>query len=226
MEIEPVAHIYTPFPEKFGIPRQSGLAPSAEGRIVFTPKYRQPDSVRGLEEYSHLWIIWDFSENHKSGWRATAAPPKLGGRKRVGVFACRSPFRPNPLGLSCVTIKEVVPDTEEGPVIIVGGVDMLDGTPVFDIKPYLPYSDAHPEAKGGFSSDGEHRLQVVFAEEIAAEIGEEKLTSVEDVLKADPRTAYIHDPERLWGVSYDGMNIRFTVDGEVLTVREVWDEKK
>ncbi|MBR5420843.1 MAG: tRNA (N6-threonylcarbamoyladenosine(37)-N6)-methyltransferase TrmO [Lachnospiraceae bacterium] len=221
MQIEAIAHIHTSFPEKFGIPRQSGLVPEAEGRIVFAPKYRQPDALRGIEEYSHLWLLWDFSENHKKDWAATVAPPRLGGRERRGVFATRSPFRPNPLGLSCVELKAVLSE-EEGPVLLVSGVDMLDGTPIYDIKPYLPYADAHPEARGGFTDALRgHVLSVEFPEELRSGLSEKTYAALCGILSQDPRTAFIHDEERIWGISYEGLNVRFTVDGDKLKVVEL-----
>ncbi|MCR5250788.1 MAG: tRNA (N6-threonylcarbamoyladenosine(37)-N6)-methyltransferase TrmO [Lachnospiraceae bacterium] len=219
MEIEAIAHIHTGFPEKFGIPRQSGLVEEAEGRIVFVPKYRQPDALRGIREYDYLWLIWDFSENHRTEWCATVAPPRLGGRERVGVFASRSPFRPNPLGLSCVKIREV---DEEACEITVSGVDMLDGTPIYDIKPYLPYADAHPEARGGFSDvTKEHALSIRIPAELEEKLTPEERAAVTGILKQDPRTAFIHDEERVWGVSYGALNVRFRVRGGEAEICEI-----
>ena len=223
MNIEPIAHIYTGFPEKFGIPRQSGLVAGAMGRIVFEDGYRRPDALRGLEEYSHLWLIWDFSENHRKGWNATVAPPRLGGKERVGVFASRSPFRPNPLGLSCVRLERI----DEDGSVIVSGVDMLDGTPVYDIKPYLPYADSHPDAKGGFIDRvGFRQLNVAIPEELLEGVDEKTAAAIKDILKQDPRTRHIHDEERIWGISYGGYNIRFTVKDDELEVKEIQPFKK
>ncbi len=221
MELKPIARIRTGFSEKFGIPRQAGLAPDALGRIVFEEGFRDPAAVRGLEEFSHLWLIWDFSENHRESVSLTARPPRLGGQTRLGVFATRSPFRPNPLGLSCVRLLGLVRE-KEGIELEVGGVDMLDNTPIYDIKPYLAYSDAHPEARGGFTDRtrmGE--LEVLIPEEQSRGLSPRTLLGIEEILRADPRTAYLHDEERLWGLSYEGMNIRFIVRGNRLEVKEI-----
>ncbi len=218
MNIEPIAHIRTDFPEKFGIPRQSGLVRGAAGRIVFEQEYRHPDALRGLSEYSHLWIIWDFSQNHRQGFNATVAPPRLGGKERVGVFASRSPFRPNPLGLSCVKLEGV----DEDGSILVSGVDMLDGTPVYDIKPYLPYADSHPEAKGGFTDRvGFNELTVNIPDRISRSLDGRDLENIRDILKQDPRTRHIHDDERIWGISYSRYNIRFKIAGDRLDVIQI-----
>lgn len=222
MEIEPIAYIHTDFPEKFGIPRQSGLAKEARGRIVFVPEYRHPDALRGLTEYDYLWLIWDFSRNHREGWAATVTPPRLGGKERVGVFASRSPFRPNPLGLSCVRLDEVTETEKEGTVISVSGVDLLDGTPIYDIKPYLPYTDAHPNAAAGFSDRTAGRgLAVEISAEMEAEIRPELRDTIRSLLAQDPRTAFIHDDGRIWGMRYAEYNIRFTVHDGILSVCEV-----
>lgn len=218
MNIEPIAHIRTDFPEKFGIPRQSGLVRGAAGRIVFEQEYRHPDALRGLSEYSHLWIIWDFSQNHRQGFNATVAPPRLGGKERVGVFASRSPFRPNPLGLSCVKLEGV----DEDGSILVSGVDMMDGTPVYDIKPYLPYADSHPEAKGGFTDRvGFNELTVNIPDRISRSLDGRDLENIRDILKQDPRTRHIHDDERIWGISYRRYNIRFKIAGDRLDVIQI-----
>lgn len=217
-----IAIIQTDFPEKFGIPRQSGLVKGLKGRIVFLPEYRSPDAVRGLEEFSHLWLLWGFSKAIRKDWSATVAPPRLGGRVRMGVFATRSPFRPNPIGLSSVKLESIEMDEKLGPVIHVSGIDMLDGTPIYDIKPYLPYADCHPEALGGFASTvKEHQLKVIFPEDLLGKIAKEEQDNVIQILKQDPRTAYIHDDQRVWGVAYGIYNIRFTVKGDQLTVQEV-----
>ncbi len=219
MEIEAIAHIHTGFSEKFGIPRQSGLVEETVGRIVFEPAYRHPDAVRGIEQYSHLWLLWDFSENHRNGWNATVTPPKLGGKERVGVFASRSPFRPNSIGLSCVRLIGTEKDENDGTVLLVSGADMLDGTPIYDIKPYLPYADAHPDAKGGFGEENKDRLlKVEAADEIKESLGPEMFETVSRLIALDPRTAFIHDEDRIWGIAYEGLNIRFSVSGDTATV--------
>ena len=217
-----IAKIYTDFPEKFGIPRQSGLVPDTPGRIVFEPAYRSPDAVRGLEGFSHLWLLWGFHRAVRSGWSATVKPPRLGGQVRMGVFATRSPFRPNPIGLSSVRLESVVIDDRLGPVITVSGVDMLDGTPIYDIKPYLPYADCHPDAKSGFVDQvARPLLEVVFPQPLLEKLPAALRKSAKDLLAQDPRTAFIHDETRVWGVAYAGYNLRFTVQGRVLTVCEV-----
>lgn len=214
-----IAKIATDFPEKFGIPRQAGLVEGLKGRIVFMPEYRNPEAVRGLMDYSHLWIIWDFSKAHKDNWAATVTPPRLGGRTRMGVFATRSPFRPNPIGLSCVRLEKIIYDEQLGPVIGVTGVDMLDGTPIYDIKPYLPYVDSHPDAIGGFGSMvADYKLVVHFPQHLLELIREEERDNVVKLLEQDPRTAFIHDEERIWGVYYSDYNIKFLVSGEQLEV--------
>ena len=222
MEIRPIAYIHTDFPEKFGIPRQSGLVPEALGSISFTEEFRDPEAICGLEEYSHLWLIWDFSENHREKVQLTVRPPRLGGAKRIGVFASRSPFRPNPLGLSCVTLVEVRAKTENGPCLIVSGVDMLDKTPIYDIKPYLPYADAHPEAREGFTAGLQKTIErVEFENDTDRLLGEKDRLAVKQILLTDPRTAYIHDEDRIWGIRYGSCNIRFQVRGGVAFVKEV-----
>lgn len=222
MELKQIATIHTDFREKFGVPRQSGLIEDLKGKIVFLPEYRHPDSVRGMEGFSHLWLLWEFSLSHKTGWAATVAPPRLGGKTKMGVFATRSPFRPNPIGLSCVKLEKVEIDPLDGPVIYVSGIDMVEGTPIFDIKPYLPYVDSHEDAVGGFGDQVyDHRLSVDFPEELEALIDEEDRIAVREILAQDPRTAFIHDEERVWGVTYKNYNVRFLVKKGVLTVVEV-----
>jgi len=222
IELKPIAIIKTDFPEKFGIPRQSGLVEGLRGKIIFLPEYRNPEATRGLEGYSHLWLIWEFSKAVRKNWSATVAPPRLGGRKKMGVFATRSPFRPNPIGLSSVKLESIEMDEKLGPVITVSGVDMLDGTPIYDIKPYLPYTDSHPDAKGGFAVDvEEHRLIVEFPNYLLQMIDRKERRTVVEILEQDPRTAFIHDEDRVWGVSYGIYNIRFTVKEDTLTVCEV-----
>lgn len=219
MTLKIIADIRTDFPEKFGIPRQSGLIEGLKGRIIFRPEFRTPDAVRGIEGFSHLWLLWGFSKVTRSGWSATVAPPRLGGKKKMGVFATRSPFRPNPIGLSSVKLERVEIDEQLGPVLHVSGIDMLDGTPIYDIKPYLPYSDCHTDAVGGFGSEvKEHKLKVVFPEEYLNVFPECERENIIAILEQDPRTAYIHDEEREWGVAYAGYNVIFYVVGDTLTV--------
>ena len=217
--IKPIAKIFTDFPTKFGIPRQSGLGGKLEGEIVFEPEYRNPDAVRGLEEYSHIWLIWEFSESVRSGWSATVRPPRLGGNTRVGVFATRSPFRPNGIGLSCVRLKRVELTEKEGPVLTVLGADLMNNTPILDIKPYIPLTDCHPDASEGYTKETrKHALQVEFPEALLARYPEEKRKAAEAVLAQDPRPGYSSDPERIYGVTFAGYDIKFRVKDGVLTV--------
>ena len=222
MTIEPIAYIRTEFPEKFGVPRQSGLAESLTGRIVFEPEYRNAEALRGLDDFTHLWLIWEFSANRKAAgeWQPTVRPPRLGGNQHMGVFATRSPFRPNPLGLSCVELDNIVFDAAEGPVIVVKGADLMDGTPIYDIKPYIKYADSRPEAICGYvDSLEESRLDVVIPESIAAQINDKaKLQALMETLKLDPRPSYHNDPARIYGLSFSGYNVRFTVSDTVLTI--------
>lgn len=221
MNIEPIAHIRTDFPEKFGIPRQSGLA-RTRAEIVFLPEYRRVEALRGLEGFSHLWLLWEFSKAERDGWSPTVRPPRLGGNTRMGVFATRSPFRPNPIGLSCVTLEDIRLNTPNGPVLVVGGADLLDGTPIFDIKPYVPYADSRPEARGGFAEAHQNdRLAVVFPQELQQQVPPEKREALCDVLAGDPRPSYQSSPERVYGVLFAGMNVKFTVNGDTLTVTDV-----
>lgn len=223
-EIKVLATIKTDFREKFGIPRQSGLVDSLRARIVFEPEFRNPDALRGIEGFSHLWLIWQFSRAVRSDWSPTVRPPRLGGNARLGVFATRSPFRPNSIGLSCVRLEEVCEDAALGPVLVVSGADLLDGTPIYDIKPYLPYADCHPEAVGGFAADApEKRLNVEIPEALAARIPAEKRAALLDVLSLDPRPSYHSDPTRIYGMCFADYEIRFTVAGNVLTVLELHD---
>ncbi|SHJ11452.1 tRNA (N6-threonylcarbamoyladenosine(37)-N6)-methyltransferase TrmO [Parasporobacterium paucivorans] len=222
-----IARIKTDFPTKFGIPRQSGIVDSLKGMIVFEPEYRNPESVRGLEEFSHIWILWEFSEAVRNTWSPTVRPPRLGGNVRVGVFATRSPFRPNPIGLSSVRLDKVEINSECGPVLYVSGVDMMDNTPIFDIKPYIPYSDSHPKASGGFSDlFRDYALEVVFPSELLCLVSEEKQTPLLKVLEQDPRPSYQDDPDRIYGLAFAGFNIRFTVQGRKLKVCEVAEAEK
>ena len=222
-----IARIRSDFPEKFGIPRQSGLVEELKARIVFEPEYRNPDALRGLEGYSHLWLIWQFSESVREHWSPTVRPPRLGGNQRVGVFATRSPFRPNPIGLSSVRILSIDLHTEEGPVIFVAGADLMDQTPIYDIKPYLPHVDSHPEAKGGFAYEvKDYALHVDFPEEEIRRLPEEKREALRSLLEQDPRPSYQQDPERIYGLSFAGYEVKFRVEGETLTVLHVIPEKK
>lgn len=224
MEIRPIAYIRTEFPEKFGVPRQSGLAKTLRGRIVFEPEYRNPDALRGLEGFTHIWLIWEFSANRTNdAWQPTVRPPRLGGNSHMGVFATRSPFRPNPLGLSCVKIDSISPNTPEGPVINVFGADLMDGTPIYDIKPYIKYADSRPEAVCGYVDDLEERsLKVVFPGEMSMRIQDRTMIpSLIEVLMLDPRPSYHDDPERVYGLSFSGYNVRFKVSESILTVTDV-----
>ena len=219
--IRPIARIRTEFPEKFGIPRQAGIVDELRGEIVFEPECRREEALRGLEEFSHLWLIWQFSENLVQGWTPTVRPPRLGGNERRGVFATRSPFRPNALGLSCVRLLGIRRDPELGSVLQVAGADLMDGTPIFDIKPYIPYADCRPEASGGFAPDPGATLTVVIPEELEGKIPEEKRAALRGILENDPRPRYQNDPERRYGLSFGGMEIAFRVNGRTLTVTEV-----
>jgi tRNA-Thr(GGU) m(6)t(6)A37 methyltransferase TsaA len=222
MLLKQIAKIDTDFPEKFGIPRQSGLVKGAKGTIVFEPEYRSAEAFRGLEGYSHIWVLWGFSEVKRQNWSATVKPPRLGGKKRMGVFATRSPFRPNPIGMSVVRLEEIRFDEKQGPMLTVSGVDMLSGTPIYDIKPYLPYADSYPEAADGFAGEVfDHSLEVLFPQELLEQIPVHLRESLTEILSQDPRTAFIEDESRIWGVAYAGYNIRFTVEKERLTVCEV-----
>lgn len=224
MEIKPIAHIYTDFPEKFGIPRQSGLAKSLRGRIVFEPEYRNPDALRGLDGFSHIWLIWEFSANRTtSPWQPVVRPPRLGGNSFMGIFATRSPFRPNPLGLSCVKVDSIELSTPDGPVINVLGADLMDGTPIYDIKPYIRYADSRPEAVCGYVDALEERsLKVVFPSELSDRIADKTIIpSLMETLRLDPRPSYHNDPERVYGLSFSGYNVRFKVVEAVLTVTDI-----
>lgn len=222
MELKEIAHIHTGFPEKFGIPRQSGLVEGLMGQIIFSPQYRNADALRGLNDFSHLWLVWGFSKAKKENWSATVRPPRLGGKVRMGIFATRSPFRPNPIGLSCVKLETIETDKKLGPVITVSGIDMLDGTPIYDIKPYLPHIDSHPEAVGGFAlATNDYQLDVDFPETLLAQIDNKDRAPLLALLAQDPRDRFIHDADRIWGITYCNYNIRFQVQENVLTVLEV-----
>ena len=216
-KLEYIARIHTDFPTKFGIPRQSGLV-STKGTIVFEPEYRKEEALKGLEEYSHLWLIWEFSEGVRENWSPTVRPPRLGGNKRCGVFATRSPFRPNPIGLSCVRLLGIEKRPEKGMVVEVEGADLMDGTPIYDIKPYLPYTDAHSDAAGGFAQKADKTLTVHFPENLLRQIPEKYHAGLIQVLSQDPRPSYQPDGERVYGVYYADYNVRFSVIDGVLTV--------
>ena len=217
-----IARIHTDLPTKFGLPRQSGLVNELEGLIVFEPKYRDPEALRGIEGFSHLWLIWEFSEAKRDSWSPTVRPPRLGGNKRMGVFATRSPFRPNPIGLACVTLLGIEKTKDSGLALRVGGADMMDGTPILDIKPYLPIADCRPEATGGFAAEkAGYSVQVVFPDEELEKIPESKRDALKAILSQDPRPAYQDDPERIYGFPYAGAEVRFRVDNGVLYVTEV-----
>ena len=220
--INAIAKMRSDFPTKFGIPRQPQLVRELRSTIVFEPEYRNPDALRGLEGFSHLWIIWQFSEAVRTGWSPTVRPPRLGGNARMGVFATRSPFRPNNLGLSCVRLEGIEQTKDLGTVIHVSGADLMDGTPIFDIKPYIPYADAHPEAVGGFTDTaGEFLLEVDFPADLLSLLPEGKRTAAVGVLSHDPRPSYQRKPDRIYGLPFAGFDIRFTVEGDKLTVCEV-----
>lgn len=222
MEMHPIAHMRSDFPTKFGIPRQSGLVEELRSMIVFEPEYRSEDALRGIEDFSHLWLIWQFSQAVREGWSPTVRPPRLGGNTRMGVFATRSPFRPNNLGLSCVRLLEVKHTQQYGTVLIVGGADLLDGTPIFDIKPYIPYSDSRPEAAGGFTDRvGDFLLDVKFSQELLKKLPADRQAAAVGVLSHDPRPSYQRKPGRVYGLNFAGFDIRFTVEGTVLTVQSV-----
>ena len=226
MTVHIIARIRSDFGAKFGIPRQSGLVDSLTARVIFEPEYRNSDALRGLDGFSHLWLIWQFSQCMGRDWSPTVRPPKLGGNRRMGVFATRSPFRPNPIGLSSVRLERIETDPVLGPVLHVCGADLMDGTPILDIKPYLPYADSYEEATEGFAGEVfEHRLEVFFPKELLLKVPEKHRESLVEILSQDPRTAYIDDEERLWGNSYGDVNVRFKVSGSCLRVREVEEDR-
>lgn len=217
--VKVIAHIRSDFTTKFGVPRQSGLVDELRARIVFEPEYRNADAVRGLDEFSHIWLIWQFSGAVREDWSPTVRPPRLGGNKRIGVFATRSPFRPNALGLSSVRLERVELDGELGPVLHVAGADLMDGTPIYDIKPYIAYADAHSDASGGFvDSVARRTLTVDCPQEFLACVPEGKRAALLGVLAQDPRPSYQDDPQRVYAMGFAGLDVKFTVDGERLTV--------
>ena len=221
-----IAKIHNDFKEKFGIPRQSGFSGELLSRIVFEPKYRNPDALRGIEGFSHLWLIWQFSESIRDEWSPTVRPPRLGGNKRVGVFATRSPFRPNPIGLSSVKLVSVEATEAEGTVLIVSGADLLDGTPIYDIKPYVAYSDCHTDAVSGFADPvREYKLNVVFCKDLLSKVCISKQKPLLQILEQDPRPSYQNDPDREYGMRFSDYEIFFKVEGDTLTVTRVEDSK-
>lgn len=221
-EMKQIATVYTDFPTKFGVPRQSGLIEELKGKIIFEPKYRQPEAFGGLEEYSHIWVLWEFSLAERENWSATVKPPRLGGKTHVGVFATRSPFRPNPIGLSCVKLDGIEFTKKYGPVLHIAGIDMVDNTPVYDIKPYLPYVDAYPGARGGFGENvKDYELEVVFDEELLARLPGEKQQGAIKFLRQDPRPSHQNRPDRIYKTAYAGRDIHFTVKEGRLTVVDV-----
>lgn len=215
-----IARIHTDFTSKFGIPRQSGLVDELEATIVFEPEFRNPDALRGLEEYSHIWLLWEFSESKKENVSLTVRPPRLGGNERMGVFATRSPFRPNPIGLSCVRLEKLVFENEK-PVLYVSGADLMNGTPILDIKPYLPYADCIPDATGGFAHSRPEVLEVEVSSEVKESVAEPLLESVVSLLKCDPRPGYHNDPSRIYGMTFGEKNIRFRVENGILYLLEI-----
>ena len=219
MTLKVIAHIHTAFPTKFGIPRQSGLVEELRGEIVFTPEYRNPDALRGLEDFSHIWLVWQFSGAVRDNWSPTVRPPRLGGNTRMGVFATRSPFRPNPLGLSSVQLEAIEHRPDVGPVLIVRGADLMDGTPIYDIKPYVPYADAHPEAESGFTgAEKIKRLKVVMPQERRNELGADLSEALEEVLALDPRPQYHNDSNRVYGLKFERHDVKFMVKGDKIIV--------
>ena len=223
--MDPIAHIRSQFPTKFGVPRQAGLVEGLRAAVVFEPEYRVPDALRGIEGFSHLWLIWEFSENKRAGWSPTVRPPRLGGNQRLGVFATRSPFRPNPIGLSCVRLERVELSTPDGPALYVSGADLVDGTPILDIKPYVPYADCHSEAAGGFAGEApEGRLKVECPPGLLARVPEHCREALAGVLAQDPRPSYQNDPDRVYGFGFAGLEVRFRVRDGVLAVTEILSE--
>ncbi len=223
--MKPIAHIRSDFPAKFGIPRQAGLVAELKAQVVFEPEFRNPEALRGIDGFSHLWLIWEFSQNRREGWSPTVRPPRLGGNVRMGVFATRSPFRPNPIGLSCVQLDRVEWDGPQGPVLRVLGADLMDGTPIYDIKPYVPYADCRPEATQGFAPpDTNRRLEVEIPEELLNRVPKTHRAALQGVLAQDPRPAYQRDPERIYGFGFAGLEVRFSVQDGVLRVEEVRPE--
>ncbi|MBE6701403.1 MAG: tRNA (N6-threonylcarbamoyladenosine(37)-N6)-methyltransferase TrmO [Ruminococcaceae bacterium] len=226
-KLEIIGYINTPFRDKFGIPRQSGMAEDIISTITFTQKFRNPDALRGLEGFSHIWVLWEFSEFKREKWSPTVRPPRLGGNKRMGVFATRSPNRPNSIGLSCLKLVKIVTDNANGPVITVSGADMLNGTPIFDIKPYIPFTDSRPEALSGFTEEyKDYKLKVEFSTDLKNLVNENELDAIVEILSLDPRPSYQNSKDRIYGVSLFDYNIKFTVDNGTLTVCDIEKENK
>lgn len=222
--MEVIARIHTDFPTKFGLPRQSGLVETLKGRVVFEPKYRDPNALKGLEGFSHVWLIWQFSESMRDDWSPTVRPPRLGGNATMGVFATRSPFRPNPIGLSCVRLDGVDWDAPDGPALLVSGADMMDGTPIWDVKPYLPYADCRPDAVGGFADAvRDYEVSVCVPPELLSRVPEDKREGLLGALRQDPRPGYRRGDARRFGLTYAGLEVRFTVQDGCLTVCEICD---
>ena len=220
-----IANIHSDFPTKFGIPRQSGLVEELTAKVIFTPKYRVPEAVRGLEDFSHIWLIWQFSQAVRDSWSPTVCPPRLGGNTRMGVFATRSPFRPNAIGLSCVRLLKVEPNTPQGPVLTVAGADLMDGTPILDIKPYIPYADCQNDATGGFTDTaGDFLLTVDFPQPLLELVPKDRRAALKAVLSHDPRPSYQRNPDRVYGMEFAGVNVRFRVVEDTLTVVDVEKE--
>ncbi|MBQ3229614.1 MAG: tRNA (N6-threonylcarbamoyladenosine(37)-N6)-methyltransferase TrmO [Clostridia bacterium] len=219
--IKPIAYISNDLKTKFGVPRQSGLAKELISKIIFEPEYRIADALRGITDFSHLWLIWGFSEARRESWSPTVRPPRLGGNERVGVFATRSPFRPNSLALSCVKLERIEQDAELGNILVVSGADLMNGTPIYDIKPYLPYADSVPEASGGFAPDGGKTLSVQYAEGSLSALSSEQRTALIELLERDPRPQYHSDPDRVYGMEYGDFEVKFRVDGKVLYLLSV-----
>ena len=217
-----IARIHSDFSTKFGVPRQSGLVDALESAIVFEPEYRNPDALRGMEDFSHLWLVWVFDQAIRKEWSPTVRPPRLGGNARMGVFATRSPFRPNPIALSAVKLDQIEMDPELGPVIHIRGADLMDGTPILDIKPYIPYADCHPEALGGFAAaPAGETLEVAIPEELLERVPQDRRRALRGVLAQDPRPHYQNDPERVYGFGFAGLEVKFSVDGSRLTVVDI-----
>lgn len=221
-DLKIIARIKTDFPTKFGIPRQSGLIPELQGKIIFEPEYRNPEALRGIEGYSHLWLLWDFSEVSAENWSPTVRPPRLGGNKRMGVFATRSPYRPNPIGLSSVKLEKITEDPKLGTILHISGADLMNGTPIYDIKPYIAYTDSHPDATGGFSDDVfENTLSVDFPDNLKNQLSEMQINALLKILESDPRPAYKADGDRIYSFEFGDFNIKFSVNQNILTVLSV-----
>lgn len=225
-ELKTIGHVRSDFPEKFGIPRQAVIVDALEAAIIFEPEYRREEALRGLEGFSHIWVIWQFSEAVRDSWSPTVRPPRLGGNTRMGVFATRSPFRPNALGLSCVRLLGIGHGADCGAYLRIAGADMMDGTPVYDIKPYIPYADSRPEALSGFAPDSGKKLHVEYADGTLAAVPEGKRAALTGVLSNDPRPRYQNDPERVYALDFAGLEIKFTVSGETLTVKNIFDRRQ